>query len=71
MSERDGFSCRLQSYPNDDPTEVKSGTLPVPDQDRAVRFYTEVRGCELSTDVEEWPGAWRVRNGLVYLQDMV
>lgn len=38
-------------------TEIKSVTLPVVDQDRALRFYTEVLGCELRTDVEVWPGA--------------
>lgn len=32
-------------------------SLPVADQDAAVRFYTEVLGCELKTDVEVWPGA--------------
>ncbi|HEX8508950.1 MAG TPA: VOC family protein [Propionibacteriaceae bacterium] len=37
--------------------EVKSVTLPVADQDRALRFYTEVLGFELRTDVEVWPGA--------------
>src|SRR3954454_14819384 len=38
-------------------TEVKSVTVQVADQDRALRFYTEVLGCELRTDVEVWPGA--------------
>jgi catechol 2,3-dioxygenase-like lactoylglutathione lyase family enzyme len=37
--------------------EVKSVTLPVADQDRALRFYVEVLGFELRTDVEVWPGA--------------
>ena len=37
-------------------TEVKSVTLPVADQDAALRFYTEVLGFELRTDVEVWPG---------------
>ena len=32
-------------------------TVQVADQDRALRFYTEVLGCELRTDVEVWPGA--------------
>ncbi|WP_264673997.1 VOC family protein [Planctomonas psychrotolerans] len=32
-------------------------TIPVADQDAALRFYTEVLGCELVTDVEVWPGA--------------
>ncbi|MGI8458920.1 MAG: VOC family protein [Propionibacteriaceae bacterium] len=38
-------------------TEVKSVTVQVTDQDRALRFYTEVLGCELRVDVEVWPGA--------------
>jgi catechol 2,3-dioxygenase-like lactoylglutathione lyase family enzyme len=38
-------------------TEVKSVTLPVADQDRALRFYVDVLGFELRTDVEVWPGA--------------
>src|SRR3954467_6189790 len=38
-------------------TEVKSVTVQVADQDRALRFYTQVLGCELRTDVEVWPGA--------------
>jgi catechol 2,3-dioxygenase-like lactoylglutathione lyase family enzyme len=38
-------------------TEIKSVTVVVADQDRALRFYTEVLGCELRTDVEVWPGA--------------
>jgi len=38
-------------------TEVKSVTVQVADQDRALTFYTEVLGCELRTDVEVWPGA--------------
>jgi catechol 2,3-dioxygenase-like lactoylglutathione lyase family enzyme len=29
----------------------------VADQDRALRFYTDVLGCELRTDIEVWPGA--------------
>lgn len=37
-------------------TSVLSVSLPVADQDRALKFYTEVLGCELRTDVEIWPG---------------
>jgi catechol 2,3-dioxygenase-like lactoylglutathione lyase family enzyme len=32
-------------------------SVPVADQDRALAFYTDVLGCELSADVELWPGA--------------
>ncbi len=32
-------------------------TVQVSDQDRALRFYTEVLGCELRADIEVWPGA--------------
>jgi catechol 2,3-dioxygenase-like lactoylglutathione lyase family enzyme len=38
-------------------TRVLSVTMPVADQDQALRFYTEVLGCELRTDIEVWPGA--------------
>jgi catechol 2,3-dioxygenase-like lactoylglutathione lyase family enzyme len=38
-------------------TRVLSVSLPVADQDQALRFYTEVLGCEVRTDVEVWPGA--------------
>lgn len=38
-------------------TRVMSVTMPVADQDEAIRFYTEVLGCELLTDREVWPGA--------------
>jgi catechol 2,3-dioxygenase-like lactoylglutathione lyase family enzyme len=38
-------------------TRIHSVSLPVADQDLALRFYTEVLGCELRTDVEVWPGA--------------
>lgn len=38
-------------------TRVRSVTIPVADQDEALRFYTEVLGCELRTDIEVWPGA--------------
>jgi catechol 2,3-dioxygenase-like lactoylglutathione lyase family enzyme len=37
-------------------TRVLSVSLPVADQDQALRFYTEVLGCEVRTDVEVWPG---------------
>jgi catechol 2,3-dioxygenase-like lactoylglutathione lyase family enzyme len=38
-------------------TRVLSVSVPVTDQDAALRFYTEVLGCELRADVEVWPGA--------------
>lgn len=38
-------------------TRVLSVSVPVSDQDAALKFYTEVLGCELRTDVEVWPGA--------------
>lgn len=38
-------------------TSVLSVSLPVADQDRALRFYTEVLGCEVRIDTEIWPGA--------------
>ena len=38
-------------------TEVKSVTLPVAYQDRALRFYVDVLGFELRMDFEVWPGA--------------
>ena len=38
-------------------TEVKSVSLPVADQERALRFYVDVLGFELRTDFEVWPGA--------------
>lgn len=38
-------------------TRVLSVSIPVADQDRALRFYTEVLGCELRVDAEIWPGA--------------
>jgi catechol 2,3-dioxygenase-like lactoylglutathione lyase family enzyme len=37
-------------------TRVLSVSVPVADQDAALRFYTGVLGCELRTDVEVWPG---------------
>jgi catechol 2,3-dioxygenase-like lactoylglutathione lyase family enzyme len=33
-------------------TRVLSVSVPVSDQDAALRFYTEVLGCRLRTDVE-------------------
>jgi predicted enzyme related to lactoylglutathione lyase len=38
-------------------TKVLSVSVPVTDQDAALKFYTEVLGCVLRTDVEVWPGA--------------
>jgi len=38
-------------------TRVVSVSVPVADQDAALRFYTEVLGCEPRTDIEVWPGA--------------
>jgi catechol 2,3-dioxygenase-like lactoylglutathione lyase family enzyme len=38
-------------------TRVLSVSVPVTDLDAALRFYTEVLGCELRFDVEVWPGA--------------
>src|ERR1700753_2483836 len=38
-------------------TRVRSVSIPVADQDRAMAFYTEVLGCELRLDIEVWPGA--------------
>ena len=38
-------------------TTVLSVSVPVADQDAALRFYTGVLGCELRTDVEVWPDA--------------
>lgn len=38
-------------------TRVLSVSVPVSDQDAALKFYTEVLGCELRTDIEVWPGA--------------
>ena len=38
-------------------TRVLSVSVPVADQDAALRFYTEALGCELQADVEVWPGA--------------
>lgn len=36
---------------------MKSVSIPVADQDRALRFYVDVLGFELRADVEAWPGA--------------
>lgn len=38
-------------------TRVLGVSVPVSDQDAALKFYTDVLGCELRTDVEVWPGA--------------
>jgi catechol 2,3-dioxygenase-like lactoylglutathione lyase family enzyme len=38
-------------------TRVLSVSIPVEDQDAALRFYVDVLGCELRTDFEVWPGA--------------
>ena len=38
-------------------TRVLSVSIPVTDQDAALRFYIDVLGCELRTDLEVWPGA--------------
>lgn len=38
-------------------TRVLSVSIPVSDQDAALKFYTEVLGCEVRTDREVWPGA--------------
>jgi predicted enzyme related to lactoylglutathione lyase len=38
-------------------TKIQSVSVPVADQDRALKFYTEVLGCDLRTDFEVWPGA--------------
>jgi catechol 2,3-dioxygenase-like lactoylglutathione lyase family enzyme len=38
-------------------TKIQSVSVPVADQDQALKFYTEVLGCELRTDFEVWPGA--------------
>ncbi|WP_029109563.1 VOC family protein [Mycobacterium sp. URHD0025] len=38
-------------------TRVLSVSVPVSDQDAALKFYTDVLGFELRNDVEVWPGA--------------
>ena len=38
-------------------TRILSVSIPVTDQDAALRFYVDVLGCELRTDLEVWPGA--------------
>lgn len=38
-------------------TRVISVSIPVPDQDAALAFYTDVLGCEVRMDAEIWPGA--------------
>ena len=49
-------------------TRVLSVTMPVADQDQALRFYTEVLGCKLRTDIEVWPGAEVGRGGPTRLE---
>ncbi|MFF3612767.1 VOC family protein [Streptomyces sp. NPDC002580] len=39
-------------------THASFVTLPVADQDRALRFYTETLGFEVTADVEMPPGRW-------------
>ncbi|MET7389794.1 VOC family protein [Streptomyces sp. NPDC005529] len=39
-------------------THASFVTLPVADQDRALRFYTEVLGFEVAVDREMPPGRW-------------
>jgi len=38
-------------------TGIRSVSIPVPDQDAALRFYTDVLGCTLTYDGEPVPGA--------------
>jgi catechol 2,3-dioxygenase-like lactoylglutathione lyase family enzyme len=38
-------------------TKILSVSVPVADQDAALRYYTEVLGCELRADNQPWPGA--------------
>ena len=38
-------------------TSIMSVSLQVADQDRALRFFVDVLGCEVRADVELWPGA--------------
>jgi catechol 2,3-dioxygenase-like lactoylglutathione lyase family enzyme len=38
-------------------TRILSVSIPVTDQDAALRFYVDVLGCELRNDLEVWPGA--------------
>ena len=38
-------------------SRVISVSIPVPDQDAALAFYTDVLGCEVRMDAEIWPGA--------------
>jgi catechol 2,3-dioxygenase-like lactoylglutathione lyase family enzyme len=38
-------------------TRVISVTIPVDDQDGALKFYRDVLGCEVTFDAEAWPGA--------------
>ena len=43
---------------------IVSISVPVSDQDEALRFYTDVLGFELRGDAEAWPGARAVEIGL-------
>lgn len=43
--------------PDDMTTGVRSVSIPVPDQDAALEFYTTVLGCEVTYDGEPIPGA--------------
>jgi catechol 2,3-dioxygenase-like lactoylglutathione lyase family enzyme len=38
-------------------TRILSVSIPVADQDAALKFYLDVLGFELRTDLEVWPGA--------------
>jgi catechol 2,3-dioxygenase-like lactoylglutathione lyase family enzyme len=38
-------------------TRILSVSIPVADQDAALRFYVDVLGFELRTDIEVWPRA--------------
>jgi catechol 2,3-dioxygenase-like lactoylglutathione lyase family enzyme len=44
-------------HTNGTTTRVISVSVPVPDQDRALDFYTRVLGCTVRVDREVWPGA--------------
>jgi catechol 2,3-dioxygenase-like lactoylglutathione lyase family enzyme len=45
-------------------TRIQSVSIPVEDQDRALRFYCDVLGCTLLQDLEVWPGARLVEVGV-------
>lgn len=47
----------MSDQPSRMSTRIVSVSLPVADQDAALRFYTQVLGFELVADVEAWPGA--------------